>query len=181
MPSPPIASPTASASSRATGRSSAPVHTTGQTSRAPMHGCAPSWRRMSMATAQAPAPRDRASPRRLTGAARVRTVRLWTGSECESSSSAPDANWAVTALTRDASRPSEKLGTERSTSDQQLAGSHQRLAVDRHVGLGHHAVDVDRDLDGAPHRGVGAERDVRGAEDLLVLEQVAGEDRLLVG
>ena len=49
------------------------------------------------------------------------------------------------------------------------------------VGSSDHAVEVNRDLDGAADRGRGAEGDVRGAEDLLVLEDVAGQRRLFVG
>ena len=49
------------------------------------------------------------------------------------------------------------------------------------VGSSDDAVEVDRDLDGAADRRRGAEGDVAGAEDLLVLEDVAGQDRLFVG
>ncbi len=62
--------------------------------------------------------------------------------------------------------------------DEQLAGADDRLAVDFDGRLEDHAVEVDRDLDGAADRRRGAEGDVGGAEDLLVLEDVAGEDRL---
>ena len=45
----------------------------------------------------------------------------------------------------------------------------------------HHAVEVHRHLDFAADRRRGAEGDVGGAEDLLVLEDVAGQGRLFVG
>ncbi len=72
-------------------------------------------------------------------------------------------------------------GEQRHGSDEQLAVADERLAVDLDGGLEDHAVEVDRHLDGAADRRRGAEGDVGGAEDLLVLEDVAGEDRLLVG
>ena len=49
------------------------------------------------------------------------------------------------------------------------------------VGVEDHAVEVDRHLTVPPIAGAGAEGDVRGAEDLLVLEDVAGQRRLFVG
>ena len=64
---------------------------------------------------------------------------------------------------------------------QQLAAADDRLAVDFDRRFEDHAVEVDRDLDGAADRRRGAEGDVGGAEDLLVLEDVAGQDRLFVG
>ena len=57
----------------------------------------------------------------------------------------------------------------------------ERLAVDLDRRLEDDDVEVDRDLDRAADRGRGAEGDVGGAEDLLVLEDVAGQDRLFVG
>src|ERR1700760_334248 len=67
------------------------------------------------------------------------------------------------------------------SSDQQVAAADDRLALDFHRGLEHDAVEMDGDLDGAADRRRGAEGDVASAEDLLVLEDVAGEDRLFVG
>ena len=66
-------------------------------------------------------------------------------------------------------------------SDEQFAVAHERLAVDLDGRLEDDAVEVDRDLDRAADRRRGAEGDVGGAEDLLVLEDVAGQDRLFVG
>ena len=66
-------------------------------------------------------------------------------------------------------------------SDEQLAVADERLAVDLDRRLEDDAVEVDRDLDRAADRRRGAEGDVGGAEDLLVLEDVAGQDRLFVG
>ena len=45
----------------------------------------------------------------------------------------------------------------------------------------HDHVEVDRDRDGAADPGARAERDVHRAEDLLVLEHVAGQRRAVVG
>src|SRR4029077_19162768 len=66
-------------------------------------------------------------------------------------------------------------------SNEQLAGADDLLAVDLNGWFEYHAVKVDRHLYFAADRRRGAEGDVGGAEDLLVLEDVAGQDRLFVG
>ncbi len=68
-----------------------------------------------------------------------------------------------------------------SLSDEQLAAADDRLAVDFDGRFEDDAVEVDRNLDCAADRRRGAEGDVAGTEDLLVLEDVAGQDRLFVG
>src|SRR5918996_4369027 len=142
---------------------------------------------MSIRSMQAEAPAARAAGSDAAGPESVTTVRLWTGSLWRSTTPAPRANSAEIAAIASVSRPSEKLGTPRSnalalpSSDQQLAGAHQRLAIDAHRGLHHHAVEVHRHLNRAADRRRGAEGDVHRAEDLLVLDQVARQGRLLVG
>src|SRR4051795_2293764 len=63
--------------------------------------------------------------------------------------------------------------------DESALVEHPR-AVDLERGVGDDAVEVDRDRDRAADRDARAEGDVDRAEDLLVLEDVAGEHRALV-
>src|SRR4249920_752374 len=139
---------------------------------------------MSRISTACSAPATRASRRPGAPAASVKTVRSWSASEWRSSSVAPRAKAPCRAAMRPESRPSETLGTARSCatgSEEQLAAADDLLAVHFHGRLDDHAVEVDRDLDVAADRGRGAEGDVRGTEDLLVLEDVAGQRRLFVG
>ena len=64
---------------------------------------------------------------------------------------------------------------------QELPAADERLAVDADIGVDDDAIEMDRDLDLSADPGRGAEGDMGRAEDLLVLEDLAGEDRLLVG
>ena len=151
-----------------------------------MRGCAPSCFDMSMASTHARAPFTSAAASEPAGPLRVRTVRLWTASEWVSRSAAPVANAVEMASIRRSSRPSEKLGTARSMRaigalDEQLAVADDLAAVHGEGRLHHDAVEMDRHLDLAADPGRGAEGDVHGAQQLLVLEQLAAEDRLLVG
>src|SRR3954451_16857436 len=68
-----------------------------------------------------------------------------------------------------------------SRSNERLATADDRLAVDFDRRIEDDAVDVDGHLDGAADRGRGTEGDVTGAEDLLVLEDVAGQQGLFAG
>src|SRR5215211_2361432 len=137
---------------------------------------------MSISSAQARDPLTSASASEPAGPLRVSTVRLWTGSECVSSSAAPVAKAAETAAMRSRSRPSEKLGTARSTGplDEKRAVADHGLGVDCEVGIRDDAVEMDRDLNRAPDPRRGPEGNVHRAEDLLVLQQLAAQDRLLV-
>ena len=170
--------------SRAGSRSSSRSQTTGQTSSAPMHGCAPSWRRMSICSAQARAPFDERPASEPAGPLRVSTVRLCTGSEWVSRSAAPVANAAADALDPPRVARPRRSWAPRGACGAQTRSSPSRTTVSPStvsVGLHDDAVEVDRHLDRAADPRRGAERDVDGAENLLVLEQLAGEDRLLVG
>ena len=99
-----------------------------------MHGCAPSWRRMSIASTQARAPLASAPASESLGPLRVSTVRLWTGSEWVSSSAAPVAKAVEIASIR---RRVAALGEVRHReqhagfrSDEEVAVADHRLAVD---------------------------------------------------
>src|SRR6185312_4183190 len=109
--------------------------------------------------------------------ARVNTLRPGSGSVWKSSTSASRPSTSSSPAT-------ETLGTASRIgirSDQELAAAEDRLAVDFDGRFLDHDVEVDRHLHGAADPRRGAEGDVGGAEDLLVLEDVPGQDRLLVG
>src|SRR5919106_2079638 len=137
---------------------------------------------MSIALVAARAPAIKASGIASGSPPSVNTLRLWVASECRSKRRRSCSKAAPSAATASASRPSETFGTARSTAvlHQQLAGADDWFSVERHVGLHHHAVEVHGNLDRAPDRRRGAKGDVGRSEDLLVLEHVAGQDRLLV-
>src|SRR4051794_2480314 len=103
-----------------------------------------------------------------------------------SSSAAPVANAVEIVSIRRASRPSEKLGTASSMRsirpplDEELALADDLPAVNGQGRLHHDAVEVDGHLDLTPDSGRGPKRDVHCAEQLLVLEQLPGQNRLLV-
>src|SRR5918994_6305709 len=147
-----------------------------------MRGWAPAWSRMSTVPTTALAPASSASLRPSVPPASVMAVRLWLVSKWKSSrTGAPDPNALTISRTASRLRPSDTFGTASSTPlHEQLAGAHDRLAVERDLGLGDHAVQVHRHLARPADPGRGAERDVGGAEDLLVLEHLAGQDRFLV-
>src|SRR5215203_1415091 len=86
-------------------------------------------------------------------------------------------------LRSSARRPAASKGPGRSprSLDQQLAFPHDRLAVELNGGFHHDAVEVHRDLDRSTDPRGGAEGDVAGTGDLLVLERLAGQLGLLVG
>src|ERR687897_558122 len=147
-----------------------------------MQGWAPWCSRMSIRSTAARAPARRAGPRRSGRPAIVTAVRLCRVSKWKSrSSGAPDENASTISRRVPSRRPSEKFGTASSIAlDEQLTRTHDGRAVERDVGLHHDAIEVYGHLDSAPDRRRGAERDVDGAEDLLVLEHVAGQLGLLV-
>src|SRR6478672_10822244 len=138
---------------------------------------------MSIASIAAAAPARSDSRSGAASPARVNTVRAWSASLWRSSGAAPSEKASSRAAIRAGSLPSETLGTASSvgTSDEQLAVADERPSVDLHGRLEDDAVEVDWDLDRATDRRRSAEGDVRGAEDLLVLEDVAGQDCLFVG
>src|SRR5579872_4958634 len=118
--------------------------------------------------------------------ASMNTLRWWSGSECTASrrpsNAAPIASIAAT------SRPSETFGTASNVvgaiegSVEHVApGVQHRPAVNLERGVEHHRVQVDRDGYLAADRRAGTERDVHRAEDLLVLEDVPGKGRAVVG
>src|SRR6185312_5191248 len=116
--------------------------------------------------------------------ARVNTLRPWSGSVWKSSTAAPRPNASASRPSISSSPATETLGTASRIgirSDQELAAAEDRLAVDFDGRFLEHDVEVDGHLHGAADPRRGAEGDVGGAEDLLVLEDVAGQDRLLVG
>ena len=120
---------------------------------------------------------ERARRSRRRRAPRVSTVRLWTASEWRSSSAAPVRTRPRSRRSRRGRGPRRSSGPRAPSSvplSPRRAARPPRtsaLAVDADVGLHHDAVEVDRHLDRAADRGRGAERDVAGAEELLVLEQ----------
>ena len=59
--------------------------------------------------------------------------------------------------------------------------SSTRVPADIERRFGDHDVEMDRHRHGAADAGAGTKRDVDGAEDLLVLEHVAGERGAVVG
>src|ERR1700730_3876401 len=87
--------------------------TNGITSVAPIRGCTPVWRVMSMSSAALPAPRIAASVTASGLPANVITERLWSASLVRSRTHAPAT--PLMASTREStfygSRPSEKFGT----------------------------------------------------------------------
>src|SRR6187402_402833 len=136
---------------------------------------------MSIASAVRAAPDARASTRSAEAPAKVKTVRSWSTSECWSSSSTPAPNAVRNSAMRATSLPCETFGTASSrgaTLEEQLALAHDLFAVDRDGRLEDHAVEVDRHLHIAADRRRRADGNVRGAEDLLVLEDVASQRRL---
>src|SRR5829696_2045933 len=186
MPRVPIRWPISSATPRASSRCSSTSHTAGQTSSAPILGCTPWCWRMSISSIACSAPATRASARSWRSAARVNTLRLCLGSQWTFSTSALAPRLDLSAPIVRSLDPSEKLGTPSSRagepiSDQQLALAHDRLAVELNRGMKDDAVEVDRHLDCAADPGGSAEGDVAAAEDLLVFEDLAGDDRLRVG
>src|ERR1700754_2830062 len=131
----------------------------------------------------APASSDSASP--PASPARVKTLRPWSVSVWKSRTRAARPNASARRPSVSSSPAVETLGTASrsgivSPSDQELAAAEDGLAVDFDGRFLDHDVEVDGDLDRAADPRRGAEGDVRGAEDLLVLEDVSGEDRLLV-
>ena len=133
---------------------------------------------------------ERAGSSGASAPARVKTVRLWTASECSSSSATGSAPRQLAELRRSPAGVGA-LGDVRDGEQAVSAvGVPIRAAAPRRgrsrcrrpqtVGLHHDAVEVDRHLDPAADRRRGAEGDVDGAEQLLVLEHVAGQLRLLV-
>src|SRR5436190_1484014 len=137
---------------------------------------------MSIPSAHARAPFASAAASDPAGPPRVSTLRLWILSECVSRRAAPVANAAEIRAIAARSRPSEKFGTASiERSDEELAAADDGLAVDLERGLHHHAVEMNRDLDGAADASRRAERHMHGAQDLLRLEQLVAQDRLLVG
>src|SRR3982751_1701993 len=142
---------------------------------------------MSIVSSASSATAVSASVRLVPSPARVKTLRPWSASEWRSSRRAPRVKALCRRSSSPWSLPSETLGAARrdgifpSLSDEQIAAADDRLAVDFDGRFEDDAVEVNRDLDGAADRRRGAEGDVAGAEDLLVLEDVAGQDRLFVG
>src|ERR1043166_5329728 len=145
---------------------------------------------MSIVSAASSAPLTSASVSRPPDPARVKTARSWSGSAWRSRSVTPPPKAASRASRRPASLPSETLGTASREaihcrlgqgSDHELAAVDDRLAVDLDGRLEQHAVEVHGNLNGAADRRRSAKGDVSGAEDLLVLEDVAGQHCLLVG
>src|SRR6185437_13950973 len=140
---------------------------------------------MSISSAAAAAPASSDSARPPGSPARVKTLRPWSESVWKSRTRAARPNASVSRPTTSSSPAVETLGTASrsgiSRSDQQLAAAEDRLAVDFDGRFLDHDVEVDGHLDRAADAGRGAEGDVGGAEDLLVLEDVSGQDRLLVG
>ena len=164
--------------------------TTGATSSAPTCGWLPrssrrSIRSQARARARDERRRDLAlrAPRacRRCGGGRGRSARR---AAARRSTRRPRRSRAIAA----ASRPSETLGIVRSVSRGLRHGRQQEVAAgvehlrraDPQARLEHDDVLVDRDRDGAADPGARAERDVRRAEDLLVLERVAGQRRAVV-
>src|SRR6201996_7581602 len=144
----------------------------------------PIWPATATAASAAPASSDSPSP--PASPARVKTLRPWSESVWKSRTRAERPNASASRPSVSSSPAVETLGTASrsgivSRSDQQLAAAEDRLTVDFDGRFLDHDVEVDRDLDRAADPRRGAEGDVRGAEDLLVLEDVAGEDRLFVG
>src|ERR1700760_3714073 len=136
------------------------------------------------AASAAPASSDSASP--PASPAIAKTLRPWSVSVWKSRTRAERPNALASRSSASSSPAVETLGTASrsgivSRSDQQLAAAEDRLTVDFDGRFLDHDVEVDGDLDRAADPRRGAEGDVRGAEDLLVLEDVAGQDRLFVG
>src|SRR6201991_936610 len=128
------------------------------------------------AASAAPASSDSASPR--ASPARVKTLRAWSASVWKSRTRAERPNASASFPSASSSPAVETLGTASrsaivSRSDQQLAAAEGRLTVDFDGRFLDHDVEVDGDRDLAADPRRGAEGDVRGAEDLLVLEGVA--------
>ncbi len=132
----------------------------------------------------APASSDSASP--PGSPARVKTLRPWSTSVWKSRTRAARPNASASRPSASSSPAVETLGTasrSASSAGQISSSPPPRIAspsistvgslttTSRWTGTWIGAADPRR----------GAEGDVRGAEDLLVLEDVAGEDRLLVG
>src|SRR5215203_4462688 len=141
---------------------------------------------MSTVSSASSAPAVKASVRGLACPARVKTVRPWSTSVWRSSSWTPRVKARSRRERRSWSLPSETFGTASrgamlGPSDEEVAVADDRLAVDLDRRLEDDAVEVHGDLHGAADRSRSAEGDMAGAEDLLVLEDVAGEDRLFVG
>src|SRR3954451_24995465 len=90
--------------------------TSGTTSAAPTHGCAPSCRRRSIRSRAQPIPASSASTSSSSPPTRVYTDRLWSSSEWMSSRRACAESASPIASIVARSRPSEKLGTASSGS-----------------------------------------------------------------
>ena len=171
---------------RGAARASASRWTTGATSSAPTCGCTPSCARDVDAL---PAPRARRRARRAReppGApASVNTERWWSGSAWTSSTPGAAGGEARrrSPSSAAASRPSETLGTARSVVTPRATrrpGVEDGVPPDVERRVEHDDVEVDRDGDGPADPGARSERHVHGAEDLLVLEHVAGQGRAVV-
>ena len=121
--------------------------------------------------------------------ASVNTVRLWTGSVCRSRSATGSASdepricrdrLGFGAARRRWARRAASAAIERAQS--RISPS-RRISVPSMLTTGSHhdAVEVHGHLDRPSDRLRGAEGDVGGAEELLVLEHVAGQHGALVG
>ena len=66
-------------------------------------------------------------------------------------------------------------------SNEQLAVVNKDLTIDFNVRFKHHTIEVNRDLHRAANCRRSTKRNVRGAEDLLILEDVSGQLGFLVG
>ena len=135
------------------------------------------------------APRQhRAGRARRAGPRASNTLRWWSASVCTSSRQRVEcARQIVGSSCR--SRPSETFGTAREQRRWSPARSleHVPAGVERRrpstvgAGVQDDHVEVDRNRHRPADPGACAERDVDGAEDLLVLERVARQPRALVG
>ena len=145
-----------------------------------VRGAGRSARRPRARPRAAPAPASPGSP------ASVKTQRLWSGSEWTSSSSAPPRARERVAdrVDRRVVAPLGDVGDGeqhgRSAHSDPAAGVEHAACRRRRASARDDDVEVDRDGDGPADAGARAERDVDGAEDLLVLEHVAGERRAVV-
>ena len=128
------------------------------------------------------ASRERA---RRAGEREDRAVVVGVGVDVEQRAPRPSRTRRRSRRARAASRPSETLGTaSRRPAALTAPGARRRApssAAELQRRVEHDDVQVDGHRDGAADPGAGAEGDVDRAEDLLVLEHVAGQRGALVG
>src|SRR5579862_1711193 len=140
----------------------------------------------SIASRAPPRTRSASSP---GGPASVNTLRWWSTSEWTASRRPLKA--AAMAAILSSSRPSDTLGTARSVGPPALklassiedvaTGVEHRASVELQGCVEHDHVEMNGHRDGSAECGAGPEGDVDRAEDLLVLQHVAGQLRAIVG